>query len=759
MDAFPFAAEEGRFEALFGVEEAILDYHEGWPRLEEGVAEVRFSNERLDILLQEGKLLESRAEAVRLELADLAHASRLMLSGRVRGPTADGLRVLRETPLAERQGLYVRGMSARGEAALELRMAIPVRTGARLEVEGRLRWDGAELRLRDWDLALRDLTGTLTFSEDGVVAEGLGARLWGDPLRVALKTVPGGRGARSHTRVAVDLTLDPQRLRERFPHPLWDYLAGRAPARLALDIGQPEARAARLGLDYRLESDLRGMRVDLPDPLRKAADAATPFYASGTLPAVAARPSRVGYGDIAGAFRASVRRDGALELEAGAVRCGSREAPAVGASGFSVEGRLARLDLTGWRDWLRRHRPQFSTAEPGPRSPSQRVDLTVDDLRIFGAALADARLGMVRTPNAWEAELTSERVAGSLRIPDDPRAVPISAQLGRLRLALPEAGAAPPAAGGASGPGPRDAPGLYLSVERLYLEERELGKLTLKATPVAAGLRLDEARLDGGALSLSGSGDWTEGAAGQTTRLQLQGHSPDLGVALRELAFSTAVGDADIRFRADLHWQAAPWAVSLESLAGTLDFEIGAGRLLDVDPGVGRLFGLLNLGALQRRLTLDFSDLFGAGYAFDRIVGAFVLGGGDAATDGVEITGPSADLQIEGRTGLVARDYDQVVTVTPEISVALPVAGAIAGGPVVGAALLLAGQVMGKEVNKLTRFQYQVSGPWNEPVIRRVQTQDGWSLSNLLRSRGGSEPDAAGPEPAEPEEGQGLFVH
>jgi len=176
---------------------------------------------------------------------------------------------------------------------------------------------------------------------------------------------------------------------------------------------------------------------------------------------------------------------------------------------------------------------------------------------------------------------------------------------------------------------------------------------------------------------------------------------------------------------------------------------------------VGRLFGLLNLGALQRRLTLDFTDLFKEGYSFDRIDGRFSIGDGEAQAEEVTIVGPAADLAITGRTGLLTQDYDQVVTVTPEISTTLPLAGALAGGPVVAAALLVAEQVMGKEVNKLIRYQYRVTGSWSDPQIERVQTQDGWSLSNLLRPAGETDRSAetGETEPVEEELGNGLFVY
>ena len=48
---------------------------------------------------------------------------------------------------------------------------------------------------------------------------------------------------------------------------------------------------------------------------------------------------------------------------------------------------------------------------------------------------------------------------------------------------------------------------------------------------------------------------------------------------------------------------------ALAEAAGTLNARIGKGRLLEVGPGLGRVFGLINFGALQRRLSAAGSRL------------------------------------------------------------------------------------------------------------------------------------------------------
>ena len=84
-----------------------------------------------------------------------------------------------------------------------------------------------------------------------------------------------------------------------------------------------------------------------------------------------------------------------------------------------------------------------------------------------------------------------------------------------------------------------------------------------------------------------------------------------------------------------------------------------------------------------------------------------------------------ADIFISGNIGLVKHDYDQTAVVTPRLTASLPLAGALAGGPAVGAALFLADKLFGSTVNKITEIHYEIKGSWENPTITRVKTT-GW---------------------------------
>ena len=273
---------------------------------------------------------------------------------------------------------------------------------------------------------------------------------------------------------------------------------------------------------------------------------------------------------------------------------------------------------------------------------------------------------------------------------------------------------------------PTVIPPLALNIKALEFDQLALGQASLRVVPEPDGVRIDSLQLKPAWMALKASGAWTRRKDAASSHFLVEISSDDAGDMLEELGYSAEMKGGKTDVKIDAAWSGAPFDLAFANLQGELDLKIGAGRLVEVEPGAGRLFGLLSLNSLQRRLTLDFSDLFRKGYTFDRIEGKFSLTEGNAYTDDLYIEGPSARVEITGRVGLEARDYDQLVTVVPNVSSTLPIAGAIAGGPAVGAALLLADKLLPRQMEKLTSFshyRYSLTGSWENPQLTRLSPQ------------------------------------
>jgi uncharacterized protein YhdP len=139
-----------------------------------------------------------------------------------------------------------------------------------------------------------------------------------------------------------------------------------------------------------------------------------------------------------------------------------------------------------------------------------------------------------------------------------------------------------------------------------------------------------------------------------------------------------------------------------------------------VDPGAGRLVGVLSLQSLPRRINLDFRDVFSQGFAFDEIVGQVHLERGIAYTKDLRMNGPAAKVSMSGLVSLAQETQSLALKIEPRLEDTVAVAGAILGGPAVGLGTLLANKMLKNPIGQAVGFEYTVSGTWKEPVITKV---------------------------------------
>lgn len=703
---FPFAQGAGRMEIRARVDDAILDYHPDWHRIEELDAELVFINQGMHIEAVDGAILGTRLAEVSADIPDLKR-SRLRVQGQVRGPLADMLRFVQDSPLA-RRGYGLGQLQAGGRAGLALDLDLPLRRthGGPARVAGRLELQDNRLVLPARDLALEALDGRIDFTDTRVSGSGLRARLWQTPVRLDLAPHPDTPGL-TRVRLAGRLPLL-ERLGRVHP-PLARYLTGQSDWRIQLDVGRQAE-----GYPLWIESELEGIGIDLPSPLSKPADTTLPLRLQTRIQAQGSGPLYLRLGDLHAALELSDAAEGPLQLRRAMLRFDAGAAELPDGPGLELHGRFDTLSVPAWR-------AVFAAAGEDAALPAldlRRAAIEVGQLELFNQALADVSLQARPVLGAWRVDVDGPDIAGRIAVPRGDSPLPLDLDLDRLVLAR----------GGIDGAGadldPARLPPLDVDIRDLTYGSLDLGRVQLRSQPLAYGMEVESIRIEGGWLRLSAQGNWTLRQGREASRFDIELQGSDLGRMLTAFGYSGNVEGGATHGQINANWPGAPMDFALKAVEGTLDLRIGPGQLVKLEPGAGRVFGLLNLHALPRRLTLDFSDLFKRGFAFDRIEGSFTLIDSNAYTQDLVIQGPSARIDISGRIGLAEQDYDQLVTVTPEVTGGLPIAGAIAGGPAVGAALFLADRLLGRQFEEMASYQYAVTGSWEDPVFRRLNREE-----------------------------------
>lgn len=751
--AFPFDHADGRMEIRATVSDGVLDYKDGWHRIEALEAELAFINRGMNIHGVAGKILGSELPEVSVRIDDLAHA-RLDIDGQATGTLADMLRFLRDSPLSEGRREALDVVQAGGDAQLHLAIRLPLAKSVpgALSVDGRVQLPDNRLDLPDWDLALEQLKGELHFTQSGLEGRDLSAQLLGVPVKLDVGDAPSGESSdessgdpssEAMTRVrAIGKLPLVERLRKA--QPAIERVSGKSAWTALLYLPKRTATAAPARVE--LQSDLSGIQVDLPEPFGKPAEAATVFALTAELQGRGLGPLRLQYGNHSAAFelkRADTER-GALQLARGELKLGSTDAALPDIEGVRVAG---RLPVFAWDDW----RGLLGGGEPA--GLLRALDVDIDNLRAFGRIFNGVQIRARRDTGHWTATLGGPDMEGTLELPPGK---PVLLRCARLHI--------PPAAEAEASTAklnPAEIPALDVDVRQLQFRDLELGHVNLQTHPLATGLAVDALQVEAKWLRFGAQGEWTR-PADQTadqvgpvdqvgrdaSRFRIDMQGGDLGKMLTAFGYAGGIEGGATKGAIDASWPGTPADFSLAKLEGNLDMQIGAGRLLNVEAGAGRVFSLFSLQGLRRRLSLDFSDVFAKGFSFDRIAGRFSLLDGDAYTDDLVIEGPAARIEVSGRTGLAKHDYDQLVTVIPQVQSTLPIAGAIAGGPAVGAALLLADKLLGKQMEGLTRFtryQYTVTGSWDAPQFTPVSSEAARGLQQKSKEEPREEPTPVPP--------------
>ncbi len=714
-NAFPFDQGQGLFEIRFQLEDAVLDYTPGWPRLEAARGTVQFNKRGLQVEIVAGRLLDVEVEKLGAWIDNLASAV-VEVKGRAKGPGASLWRAFKSSPAGQDLGEDLPELRIAGASMLDLGLTIPVDPRPN-QVRGQVSFLDNQVVLPAWNLEFNRLRGELRFTEAGLEARELQARLRGEPVRLDLDL--DGPKDRRDLRARLRGRLGPSVLAsEPAAKELARVVSGKSlwDAVVTVPTRRRERRDHLPSFTLALNSDLRGMAVRLPAPLGKTADEAHPL----TLH-LRPREREVvdlmlddGEGVRAALELADFPRD--PRLARGELRINAGAAKLPEASGLTVVAELPRWELTGF--------PTAPEDAAGAWRGLRRLDARIGELMLGRQVVANVALNAVRREEDVQIEFDGETLAGRVTLPDAPSPEqPVNVALQRLHLRQAAKSALSNSQDtDAAIPNPRQMPPLALAVTDLRWNGAELGRLQLTALPRPDGIRLTELTLDSKRQRIAASGDWRQASGGQISRLRATLQSPALGETLAAFGYA-GVGIARGETEAELavEWAGALAEFALERLEGTLKLAVGPGQLLDVDPGMGRMVGLFNVQNLLRRLTLDFSDLMQPGMSFDRMTGKFAFKRGQAYTDDLTIEAPAARIEIKGRTNLKERDYDQRITVIPRLGGALPVAGALAGGPAVGAAVLLAERLLQKGIEQATQYRYALTGSWDQPVMELVE--------------------------------------
>src|SRR5450755_3601060 len=473
-----------------------------WPPLTGVSGELVVDRTALEI--REGRARLSGVEWLHVHgiIPALGDHARLDLDGVAHGPLSDMLRYVNATPIGRWIGRSLATTTSSGVADLKLALAIPLDDAKEPRVKGTLSLGGNDVRMTPDTPLLAGARARIEFTQNAFTVAAASARVLGGDL-----AFEGGSQGRDMQRFVGQGTIAAEALR-RAPE------LGTLARMAALLSGQTSYRAtlAFVGGHPQIgfTSNLVGMGIDLPQPLRKAAATPLALRVQTVLeefaPVAGGGPSheslQVEVGDVLQArFVRELTADSSRVVR-GAIRLGepgaaSAEALNVPTSGVTANIAMRRLDVDEWEAVATRllGEPGASASRSGPPLVfdasggvgyvPDTVAVRVGELVTGTRRLTNLTAGLSQVDGLWRANVDARELAGYVEYRPARRGAPSAAGAGRVfarlsRLSLPKG--EEERVESLLDEQPASVPSLDVVVEDFELRGKRLGRLEIEAT-------------------------------------------------------------------------------------------------------------------------------------------------------------------------------------------------------------------------------------------------------------------------------------
>lgn len=377
---------------------------------------------------------------------------------------------------------------------------------------------------------------------------------------------------------------------------------------------------------------------------------------------------------------------------------------------LTLEVMTPEADLIGW-----------ATLPSGDGDRSNlSILLRTERLLLGETPLAVDKTAIVLRPQEFNVSFDGSELAGRVsRVGEGPLLIDLE------RMVLPEGGDLldPPGDDPLFDYNPGELPSMKVRISTLLRGETRYEDMDLVL--VSGESRLDATTLefDRDGQRFQGELAWAYQNGQAQTALLLRAQGDELGNILRVNEDEPLLEAESGRFVSNLSWDGSPLGFSLLTSRGVVELSLKDGRFLDLGNSaeVLRLFGILNIETVTRRLRLDFLDLVQPGVAFDSVDAKARIADGQLVFDPeFTMSGPSASFRLTGEADLINEKLKQRLEVDIPLTNNLPLASVLLGAPQVGGAIYLVEKALGTKIIKVGKTDYRIEGSFAEPQVSLI---------------------------------------
>jgi uncharacterized protein (TIGR02099 family) len=711
LDQFPFTQQQGVFQASVDIQNGKLKFGSDWPALTELDINLLFENEGLWMSSQHGKLMD-------VELAGLHAAIPSLSKGAVLTIDAKGLAsgkqvrdLMAQSSLADSLGKALQQVQIENQLEASLNLVIPL-AEPDVVASGKVKLADSKVTIASLGLQLDHAKGEVSFVNDKVKFSNLSAKLLGQPVSVSFN----GEQQSQHYQADIKLKGDwqaEQLLASVYPQ-MTPYLKGKSQWSIDVALSLPAD-----GYEYTavLSSDLVNLNSSFPAPFNKSAEQKRPLSVEvkGNMQASTVKATLGN--DIT--FNGNLPHE-SMQFSRAHLSIGESDMVGMGL-GFSISAKVEQLDSSAWYQAIAHLLSDSSDSENKPTiiAAPKRIYISADSALLAGQKLTNLELVAKNTSDSWLFDINAKETRMEVALYKDWLAQGININADFIDIPTWQSMEPVTEQDAKSDFNPNRFPPINFSCKRCSILNNQLGKVDFVLARSASGMHIESLRLNNDHGLLYAEGDWFINQGQSSTRFKGEFSSSDFGALLKGFQFNSGIKDSKASAKFDLSWQQAPHEFNYASLSGEMDWRLTDGYLTEITDKGSRIFSILSLDSLVRKLKLDFRDVFAKGFFYEKMTGSFQIQNGVVETRDTFVDGGAGEINMLGFTDLNNQELNYQISFVPNVTSSLPVIVAWMVNPATALAALALDQVL-TSAKVISNIKFSLTGTFDEPVIEEL---------------------------------------